>query len=104
MIGDYKDRLEFWKLVEAEDSVGAPKDSYERDFPVWGSVETLSGKEYWEAQKANSETEGRIKIRRKTGKDVKPTHIIKLGDRTFEIIAVMQVDKKETHILYKEAD
>ncbi len=101
MIGDYRYRLEFQKLVEAEDSVGAPKDSYETDFTVWGAVETLSGREYWEAQKANSETEGRIRIRRK---DVKPTHIIKLGDRTFEIIAVMQVDKKETHILYKEAD
>jgi SPP1 family predicted phage head-tail adaptor len=69
---------------------------------VWGSIEPNLGKRYFEAKQANSEVQGLIRIRYRTG--VKPTMRVKFGDRTFRIISIVHPFEKrqELHLLYKE--
>ena len=70
---------------------------------VWGSIEPNLGKRYFEAKQANSEVQGLIRIRYRTG--LLPTMQVKYGDRIFKIISIVHPfeKKQELHILYKEA-
>jgi len=70
---------------------------------VWATVEYLSGRELWQAQQANSEANGRVRIRHRA--DVDPTMRIIYGSKTLEIITVLPADTKnrELHLLFKEA-
>jgi SPP1 family predicted phage head-tail adaptor len=70
---------------------------------VWAEVNFLSGREYWDAQKANSEAQGRVKIRHRS--DIVPTMRIVYGSKILHILAPFTYDTKnqEMHILFKEA-
>ena len=70
---------------------------------VWGSIEPNSGKNYFEALQSNSEVQGKIVIRYRTG--VTPTMRVKYGNRYFKIISIVhpQERKKELDIMYKES-
>lgn len=78
-------------------------DSWANWATVWASIEPLRGKSYFEARQANSEVEGVIKIRYRSG--VLPTMRVRLGTRYFNIISIVhpQERKRELHLLYKEA-
>ena len=70
---------------------------------VWGSIEPNLGKRYFEAKQANSEVQGLIRIRYRSG--VLPTMRVKYGNQIFKIISIVHPfeKKQELHILYKEA-
>lgn len=70
---------------------------------IWGSIEPNLAKRYFEARQANSEVEGLIRIRYRSG--VLPTMRVKCGDRIFKIISIVHPfeRKQELQILYKEA-
>jgi len=69
---------------------------------VWGAILPNTGKRYFEAMQANSEVQGTIKIRYRTG--VLPTMRVKFGSRIFKIISIVHPleKKEELQILYKE--
>ena len=70
---------------------------------VWGSIEPNLGKRYFEAKQANSDVQGLIRIRYRTG--LLPTMRVKYGNQIFKIISIVHPfeKKQELHILYKEA-
>jgi SPP1 family predicted phage head-tail adaptor len=69
---------------------------------LWGSVEPLSGREYEQAMKLNSEITGKIRIRYRAG--IKPTLRFKFGDQIFEIMYHFLPDNRkiEIHCWVKE--
>lgn len=88
-----KSRNDFGELIE----------SWNDWATVWGSIEPNLGKRYFEAKQANSEVQGLIRIRYRTG--LLPTMRVKYGDQIFKIISIVHPfeKKQELHILYKEA-
>ena len=66
------------------------------------SIEPNSGKMFYEAMQANSEAQGKIRIRFRTG--VQPTMRVKYGQRIFKILSIVQPGerRRELHLMYKE--
>lgn len=50
-------------IPEAQDAFGAPKENWVDSFTVWGEFEPIGSKEFPAAQKRNSETTTRFRIR-----------------------------------------
>jgi len=69
---------------------------------IWAAIEPNQGKRYFEAAQANSEVQGIIRIRYRSG--VLPTMRVKYCDRIFQIISIVhpQERMRELHIFYKE--
>lgn len=101
-IGDMKTKVTFQEYAESSGDYGDEKtwQDYEQ---AWGSLENLSGRAYFEAQQANSEVTGKLKIRYRD--DIKPEMRIKVGtDRVLNIETFYDPDgrNRELHILVKE--
>ena len=90
-------------VSRSQNEIGEWYDSWSTWATVWGSIEPNSGKRYFEAMQANSEVQGTIIIRYRTG--VLPTMRVKYGGRTFKILSIVQPKEnmKELQLLYKEA-
>lgn len=103
IIGALRHRITIQQLTVSQDAAGGTVSSWSTFATVWGAVEPLSGREFWQAQQANSEVQGRIRIRNLAG--VKPEMRIVFGTRTYEILSIVQPEQRpiEIHLLYKEA-
>lgn len=69
----------------------------------WASVEPLQGREFYDAQKVNSEARYKVVLRYLAG--VLPTMRVKYGTRTFEIVSppINPGERNiELHLLCKE--
>src|SRR5690554_4935398 len=77
--GDYGDDIYDWKT----------------DSTVWAELQLGNGREFWEAQKINSEISGLAKIPYQTG--IKADMRVKYGSRIFELIGP-PVDIGERHV------
>ncbi|NSW92316.1 MAG: phage head closure protein [Firmicutes bacterium] len=91
------------KLVEVKDPLSGELKKDWADFAtVWGSIEDLAGREFFDAQQVNSEITTRVKIRYR--KDIKATMRIICDDRVLEI-AAPPIDpdgrKRELYLLCK---
>ena len=102
-IGALRHRVTFQRLTVTQDDYGGTVKSWVDHATVWAVVEYLSGRELWQAQQANSEASGRVRIRHR--EDIEPTMRIVHGSKYLEIITVLPVDSKdrEMHLLFKEA-
>jgi len=69
---------------------------------VWASVEPLKGREFFAAQKENSETTVRITIRYRSG--ISPDMRIKFDGKIYEINAIIDVEERhiELQLMCKE--
>ena len=101
--GRLRHRITIQKAYKDKNTMGERVESYADWATIWGSIEPNSGKKYYEAKQANSEVQGTIVIRYRTG--VLPTMRVKYGNRYFKIISIVQPreNKRELHVLYKEA-
>ena len=115
--GELRQRLTFQSLTVGQDSYGGITESWlpiiDPTDPaynaaafeaatVWAEVEYLSGRELWQAQQANSEASGRVRMRYRS--DIVPTMRIAHGSKYLEIISVLPADNKgrELELLFKE--
>ena len=101
--GKLDKRITLQANVPTKNSDGEYVDTYIDVATVWAAVEPLSGNRYFQAQQANSDVSGVVRIRYRA--DVKPTMRIQYIGRYFKIVSVINPNeaKKELHILYKEA-
>lgn len=101
--GKLKQRIELQVPVISVNDMLEPFQSYITQATVWGAVEPLSGNLLFNAQQANSEVQGRVRIRYRS--DIQPTWRIKYGDRYLKIISIINPldSNQELHLLYKEA-
>lgn len=70
---------------------------------VWAAIEPASGTTYYAAKQAESATDGRVRIRYRTG--IKPTMRILHGERVLNIVSIIQPkeNRRELHLMYTEA-
>ncbi len=107
--GQLRHRLTFQKLrtqasgAPLVDAHGGVRREYDDHVTVWGMVEPLDGREYWDAQQANSEAQGRVRIRHRD--DIDPTMRIKHKNRYLHILSIIHPLERgdRTTIIYKEA-
>ena len=103
--GALRHRVTFRAMTEIEDAWGGKIEQWADHVTVWAEVNytRVGSREYWEAQKANSEAQGVVRIRYRD--DIEPSMQIVYGSKTLHILAPFTFDTKnrEMHILFKEA-
>lgn len=85
-----------------QDAYGAPVETWSDLATVWGHVEPLSGREYFQAQQLQARVNTHITIRYRDG--VTPLLRAKLGSRVYRIEAVINPDerKRELQLMCEE--
>lgn len=100
--GALRHRITIQEMLVTQDDAGGIVKGWGDVATVWAAIEPLQGREFWEAQKANSQVQGKIIIRRR---DIDPTMRVLFKGRPLQIDSVIHPHEKgeETHLLYREA-
>jgi SPP1 family predicted phage head-tail adaptor len=100
--GGLRHRVKFQKKTDGTDAWGGPTVTWSDHVTVWAEVIYMGGNEFWAARQANSEAQGRVRIRYRS--DLNPTMRIIYDGKTLEILSMMPYDSRKTemHILFKE--
>jgi len=100
--GGLRHRVTFQEPVNGFDSWGGPITTWVDYKTLWAEVIYMSGNEYWAARQANSEVQGRVRIRYRD--DIKPTMRMVYDGKAMDILAPMTYDSRKTemHIMFKE--
>jgi len=99
--GELRHRIVIKEITYKDDEMGQPEKSTSTHATVWAHIEPLRGREFWNAQQAQSEATHRITIRRLDS--VKPTMQVEYGDRQFTIDTILHPGETETHLLVVES-
>ena len=99
--GTMRNKVVIQSLTTSQDAYGGVTESWATFDTVWADIQYLTGNELWRAQQANSQAQGKVKIRYRTG--ILPTMRVKHGDDYLEIISVLPADNKgkELELLFK---
>ena len=89
-------RVTFQTNTPTANSLGEYVDTYADTFTVWAEILPLSGRLLFQAQQANSEVTGTIRIRYRS--DVEPTMRIVHGSRYFRILSIIDPYEKHDHL------
>lgn len=95
--GELNRQITFQTESGPQDSYGAAGGTWSDTAIVWAGVITTGGREFYAAQKLNSETTAVFKIRYRTG--LVPTMQIKYGTRYFNILNINDVDEGHREML-----
>lgn len=95
-IGKLRHRITLQEYTTTKDSYGAEIESWADKVSVFASIEPLSGREYFKAQQINAEVTTSITIRYISG--VLPKMRIRLSDRYFEILSVINPEEKNREL------
>jgi len=98
--GELNTYVTFQKEAETEGEYGT-ETAWQDYVSCWGSLENLSGSEYFAAQQANSEVTGTLKIRYRT--DIDPTMRVVINGQAYDIEAMFDPDqsKEKLHVMLK---
>lgn len=82
--------------------MGEYVDTWADYVTVWAAIEPLSGRLLFEAQQANSEVQGRVRIRYR--EDILSTMRMQFGSRYLQVLSIINNKERneELQILYKE--
>lgn len=85
------------KKIKIQKQTGTrPEDPWEDVATVWAAIVTTGGREFYAAQKINSETTALFKIRYKIGIDT--TMRIVYGSREFSMLHINNVNEKNVEL------
>jgi SPP1 family predicted phage head-tail adaptor len=100
--GDLKHRITLEIPTRVKNDLGEWVETWGLFATVWSAIEPLSGNLFYQAQQANSEAQGRIRIR--YIENLNPPVRVKYGDIIYEVLSIIQprTAKKELHLIYKE--
>lgn len=98
----YRYRVTFMEAVTERDEYGDRRETWQPVVTVWGALEGLRGREYFEAAQTVSQSDHRIVIRHRNG--IKPTMRAQVGDRVFDIQSVLDRDgrRRQLEIICRE--
>lgn len=103
--GKLRHRITFQNLVITIDPYGGQTQEWQDFVTVWAEVlySSVGSREFWDAQKANSEAQGVVRIRHR--EDITPEMRIKYGSKLLHVLVPFTYDPKnwEMRILFKEA-
>ena len=102
MTGDLRHRVTIQRLETTKDSLGGAVETWVDFKTCWAKVQPVSGREYWEAKKANAEVSIRVTMRYTPG--ILPNMRLFHAGRFLEIVVVRNIDERnrETVLLCKE--
>lgn len=100
--GKYRHVIEIEKLDKHKNKYGEPTNKWIEFLQVRAAIYPISGREFFSAEKVNSEVTHKINIRYIKG--LTPDMRIKFGDRLFSIISIINFQERNTElqILAKE--
>jgi len=101
--GELRQRLELQAPINSTNDMLEVIQTFATQATVWGAVEPLSGNLLFTAQQADSEVQGRVRIRYRS--DIQPTWRIKYGNRYLQILSIINPNERnrELYLLYKES-
>lgn len=83
--------------TNTRDTTGQPIETWEEASTRWGSIEPLTGREYWQAQQVNAEMTTKITIRYCSG--LTTTQRLKYGTRVFDILSIQNIDEANKYMV-----
>lgn len=100
--GKYRHVIAIEKLDKNKNKYGEPTNKWIEFLQVRAAIYPISGREFFSAEKVNSEVTHKINIRYIKG--LTPDMRIKFGDRLFSIISIINFQERNTElqILAKE--
>ena len=100
--GDLRHRVTIQRLSITKDSLGGVVETWVDFKTCWAKVQPVSGREYWEAKKANAEVSIRVTMRHTAG--ILPNMRLFHAARFLEIVVVRDIDERnrEMVLLCKE--
>ena len=100
-IGDLRKRVTIQQRNVTRDAYGASIETWDPLVTVWANIEALRGREYFNAAQVRAEVTHRIRIRYLP--NITPAMRVVEGNRTFDIQAVLEDNKKrELMLIVKE--
>jgi SPP1 family predicted phage head-tail adaptor len=97
--GQLRHRLDLQTKVPTRGSFGEEILTWKTQVTVWGSVESLSGREYLQAQANQLQSEVTHQIRLRYYKGLRPDWRIKFGSRIFDILSGLNPDERNKELL-----
>jgi SPP1 family predicted phage head-tail adaptor len=93
---DLRHRVTLQRLVLTQGASGDLAQTWEDVTTVWGAVEPLSGREYWQAQQVAAETSIRVRLRYLAGVEQKMR--VLYGTRVLEILSIVDLDERHREL------
>ncbi|TNH06633.1 phage head closure protein [Testudinibacter sp. TR-2022] len=93
-IGKLRHRITLQQQITQLNSYGGTITDWQDVATAWAEVKPLSGREYFAAEQVQSEITTQIWLRYRP--DIQPTMRVKWGDRTFEVISVINHNERNT--------
>ncbi len=91
MIGEYRDRVTIQVKTVTRSATGVEVITWATLATVWCKVEDLTGREFFAAQKENSEVTTRIRLRQYRA-GLRADMRALFGSRAFDVLAVLDTD------------
>lgn len=91
-IGDFRHRITFQEEVKTPDGYKGHASQWKDMVTVWGSIEPISGREYFYAQQITAEVTHRINVRYRT--DITTKMRAKFEERIFELTAIFDLKER----------
>ncbi len=91
--GRLRHRLSLQSPTFANTSTGTMVTTFGTVATIWGAVEPLRGREFYDSALINSDVTARIVIRHTS--DIEPNYKIVFGARTFLIESVIDIDERQ---------
>ena len=88
--------IEIQRRGQARDTVGQLKETWKNAGRVWASIRPVSGREYMAASGERAEITHSIILRH--GVTVAPRDRIKLGERIFDVVSVMNTGERNRYL------
>lgn len=100
--GNYRNKVLIESKANAQDAYGAITETWSTYATWWAQIQPLSGREYVEAAKVNSEVGVKMKGRYISG--VTPIMRAKFGTRIYAVVAVINIEERgrEMELFCKE--
>jgi SPP1 family predicted phage head-tail adaptor len=95
-IGKLRHRITVEETTETQEADGSVIENWSAFATAQGSIEPISGREYFAAQTTQAEVTHRISLRYLTG--VTPKMRVKYGSRIFDILSVINVDERNREL------
>lgn len=100
--GELRHRLSIEHAVETRDPVGGTVETWSEFAAVWGAIEPLQGREFFQGSQLKAEVDHRVRVRYLPG--VTDEMRVVFGARRFDIKAVLNLEerRRELHLMCQE--
>ena len=95
-LGKLRHRITIEQVAETQDADGSVIETWSNYASAQGSIEPVSGREYFDAQTTQADITHRIYLRRISG--VIPKMRVKYGERIFDILSVINTRERNAEL------